>query len=85
MGGGTNGESAPTTLTSFVSTLLPTLPALTQRLPSVGSGQFAEAGSAALLATMMAFIGSDSTLSSNQILTALTAALDAAMSVTPGV
>eukprot|EP00897_Mesotaenium_endlicherianum_P003193 jgi/Mesen1/2901/ME000175S02059 len=68
-----------TALSSFLCAIMPTLPALTDRQPSVGSGQLVEAGTAALLATVIGYVGYQPPLDGPQFLGALTAALNAAL------
>lgn len=70
-----------TSLTSFLTSVLPALPALTKALPSVQTGQLLQAGSAALMSTMMAYAGFLPPLNSPRILSALSSALESALSV----
>lgn len=72
-----------TSLTNFMSTILPALPAVTNQLPSVGSGQFVQAGMSALLATVIAFVGFAPNVNSSQVLAALSSSLNAALEVAP--
>ncbi|CAI7878229.1 unnamed protein product [Closterium sp. NIES-53] len=70
-----------TTLTSFLTSVIPALPALTKALPGVKNGQFLQAGSAALMATMIAYSGFLPPLNSPRILSALSASLETALLV----
>eukprot|EP00850_Spirogloea_muscicola_P022756 SM000310S11947 [mRNA] locus=s310:118308:119952:- [translate_table: standard] len=70
-----------TTLTTFLTAIIPALTALSEDQPSVETGQLIEAGAAALLATVVGFVGCTPLMSSPKLLAALSGALAGALRV----
>eukprot|EP00850_Spirogloea_muscicola_P020070 SM000206S06279 [mRNA] locus=s206:252660:254313:- [translate_table: standard] len=70
-----------TTLTTFLTAIIPALTALSEDQPSVETGQLVEAGAAALLATVVGFVGCTPLMSSPKLLAALSGALAGALRV----
>ena len=83
--GSTSAASPPalrsTTLGSFLTALLPALPAQVRRLPGVCSGELVTAGLAALTAATVAYLGFLPAMDSPRVLAALAAALDEVLRV----
>eukprot|EP00850_Spirogloea_muscicola_P022030 SM000273S10240 [mRNA] locus=s273:160194:161867:- [translate_table: standard] len=70
-----------TTLTTFLTAIIPALTALSEDQPSVETGELVEAGAAALLATVVGFVGCTPLMSSPKLLAALSGALAGALRV----